>query len=147
MSDLSQQAAKLWPWLRPRLVLPLPMTAFGGLMSPYPNTTPNGTDILGGPIGWDMTPRALYVGVSIATTNNASNYWTIALRIITPGLTATTQGNVTTAALSANAWNVLTLDTFITSPWPAATYAVAYLSIAKTGTPGSLTVLPSLMVS
>ncbi len=144
MSDLARE---LWPWLRPRMVVPLPMTPFGGLTSPYPNTTPNGTALLGGPIGWDMTPRVLSCAVFVATTNNASNYWTITLNVVTSGGSVTAQGSVTTAAVSAGAWNVLTLDTFITSPWPAATYAVAYLTITKTGTPGSLTLLPSLMVS
>ena len=139
------QAADLYPYLRARLWLPLPFTPTGGVVSPF---SANGA-VLSAPIARDMAPRRLECGVFPSATNNGSNYWTITLTLQATGGGATTaQGSVTTSALTAGRWdNSLALSSFTTAAWDAATYAVAYLSLTKTGTPGALYLNPILWVS
>lgn len=139
------QAADLYPWLRARLWLPLPFTPSGGVASPF---SANGAAYVA-PIGRDATPRRLECGVFPVATNNGTNYWTITLTLQAAGGGGTTaQGSVNTSALAAGQWDSsLVLTSFTTSPWPAATYAVAYLSLTKTGTPGTLYLNPILWVS
>ena len=58
---------------------------------------------------------------------------------------ATSQGSVTTAAITAGRWEVLPLSTFTTSPWDLTSNAtVAGVSITKTGAPGALYVVGGL---
>lgn len=140
--NLPTLARDLYPWLRSRLALPLPFTPSAGVLSPF---SANGTPFVA-PIGWDMTPRALYCSVFVLTTNNGSNYWTVTLNIATTGGTITAQGSVDTSGITAGGWNTLTLSSFVTSPWPAATYAITTLSLTKTGTPGNLFLNPALFV-
>lgn len=142
--NLPTLARDLYPWLRSRLALPLPFTPSGGVTSPF---SANGTPFVA-PIGRDATPRRLEFGVFPVATNNGTNYWTITLNLLTPAGAATAQGSVNTSALTAGRWdNSLALSSFTTAAWDAATYAVVYLSLTKTGTPGALYLNPILWVS
>lgn len=143
MSNMGTLARDLYPWLRARLALSLPFTPSGGVTSPF---STSGINPFVAPIAWDMTPRALYCSVFVATTNNGSNYWTMTLNIVTPGGTVTAQGSVDTSAITAGGWNTLTLSSFTTAQWPAATYALASITLTKTGTPGNLYLNPALFV-
>lgn len=98
------------------------------------------------PIGRTCTPLRLECAVDPLATNNGSNYWTISLILLTPAGATTVQGSVNTSALTAGQWAVLSLTSFVTSPWDSATYSAVYLSIAKTGTPGGLYMHPTLWV-
>lgn len=83
--------------------------------------------------------------VFIATTNNASNYWTLTLRYITAGNTVTNVSTMTTAALAANTWARIASATF--SPATAPVSAFMFEIIATTtGAPGSLLVVPQLLI-
>ena len=143
--NLATLAKDLYPWLRARLWLPLPFTPSGGVTSPF---TANGTAYVA-PIAKDVTPRRLECGVFPSATNNGSNYWTITLTLRATGGGATTaQGSVNTSALTAGQWdNSLVLSSFTTAAWDATSFAVAYLSLTKTGTPGALYLNPILWVS
>lgn len=141
--NLPTLAKDLYPYLRARLWLPLPFTPTGGVVSPF---SANGA-VLSAPIGKDVTPRRLEIAVDPLATNNGSNYWTIGLVLLTPAGATTSQGSVNTSALTAGQWNTLTLDTFTTSTWDAATYAIVYVNLTKTGTPGALYLNPVLWVS
>ena len=143
--NLPTLARDLYPWLRARLWLSLPFTPLGGVTSPF---SANGNAYVA-PIGKDVTPRRLECGVFPSATNNGSNYWTITLTLqATGGGGTTAQGSVSTSALTAGRWdNSLALSSFTTAAWDAATYAVAYLSLTKTGTPGALYLNPILWVS
>ena len=139
------QAAELYPYLRGRLWLPLPFTPSGGVTSPF---SANGTAYVA-PIGRDATPRRLECAVFPVATNNGTNYWTITLTLQAAGGGGTTaQGSVNTSALAAGQWNSsLVLTSFTTPTWDATSFAIAYLSIVKTGTPGNLYLNPVLWVS
>ena len=139
------QAAELYPYIRPRLWLSLPFTPSGGVTSPF---SANGTAYVA-PVARDITPRRLEFGVFPVATNNGSNYWTITLTLQATGGGATTaQGSVTTSALTAGRWdNSLALSSFTTAAWDATSFAVVYLSLTKTGTPGALYLNPILWVS
>lgn len=124
---------------------PLPFTPSGGVVSPFMA----GSAVYAAPIGKTRTPLRLECAVFVATTNNASNYWTITLTLQAPGGTTVAQGSMNTSALTAGQWNVLSLTTFTTSPWDAGVYSVAYLTIAKAGAsalPGNLYLNPALWV-
>jgi len=56
------------------------------------------------------------------------------------------QGSVNTSVLTANNWQPLALTSFTTPSWDDLT-VFAYLGITKTGTPGGLYVLPTLLVT
>jgi hypothetical protein len=92
-----------------------------------------------------MQPQRLALQVYVATTNDATNYWTITLSIQNNGILIA-QGSVNTSALTASSWQSLALTSFATPSWDALT-AIAYLGITKTGTPGDLYVLPTLLVT
>lgn len=135
-------ARDLYPWIRARIAIPLPFSPSAGVTSPF---TANKTVYIA-PVGWECTPMAFYAATFVATTNNALNYWTIALNIIYAGA-ATSQGSVDTAAITAGQWEVLPLSTFTTSPWdPTSNATVAGVSITKTGAPGALYLAPSVYV-
>lgn len=139
------QAADLYPYLRARLWLPLPFTPTGGVVSPF---SANGA-VLSAPIARDMAPRRLECGVFPVATNNGTNYWTITLTLQAAGGGGTTaQGSVNTSALAAGQWDSsLVLTSFTTPTWDATSFAIVYLSIVKTGTPGNLYLNPVLWVS
>lgn len=138
----SALARDLYPWIRARIAMPLPFSPSAGVTSPF---TANATVYIA-PVGWECTPMAFYAATFVAATNNALNYWTITLNIIYAGV-ATSQGSVTTAAITAGQWEVLPLSTFTTSPWDLTSNAtVAGVSITKTGAPGALYLAPSVYV-
>ncbi|MFN8504455.1 hypothetical protein [Kouleothrix sp.] len=127
---------------RERPLTPAALVPHEGVISPYTtNANPYIT-----PIWRDCTPARLALGVSVLTTNNGSNYWTITLSTISPAGAIVAQGSVTTAALGPNLWLPLGLTTFATARWLASAISLAYLTIAKTGAPGALGLAPALYV-
>jgi len=78
--------------------------------------------------------------IYIVTTNDVSNYYSIEFRNSagTPYTTA-----VTTAALAANAWNLIT--GVLNIPVTAATDKMVYVYITETGSPGNLYMTPPNM--
>ena len=83
--------------------------------------------------------------VFVATTNNASNYWTLTLRYITAGNTITNVATITTAAIAANTWNRIATNTFSPATAPATSYMLEVIA-TLTGSPGSLLVVPQLLI-
>jgi hypothetical protein len=140
MSDIRRLAQELRPWLLASLALPIPF--YPRALPPY---TANAADIMDAPTWRPMQPQQLVLQVFVDTTNNATNYWTIALSIINNNVVAA-QGSINTSALTASSWQSLALTSFATPSWDALT-AIAYLGITKTGTPGDLYVLPTLLVT
>jgi hypothetical protein len=125
-----------------RAMTALPFVPHEGVVSPYvAGANPYIT-----PVWRDCTPARLSLGVSVLTTNNGSNYWTITLSTISPAGAIVVQGSVTTAALGPNLWLPLGLTTFATARWLASAVSLAYLTIAKTGAPGALGLAPILYV-
>ena len=119
----------------------LPFAARDGVVSPF---SANGNP-LAAPIWRACTPARLALSV-YCLTNDATNYWSITLYIIGPAGFAFSQGSVTTSALAAGQWLPLALTTFVTARWVASAFSVAYLSIAKVGTPGTIEIAPALYV-
>lgn len=140
MSDIRRLAQELRPWLLASLALPIPF--YPRALPPY---TANAADIMDAPTWRPMQPQRLALQVYVATTNDATNYWTITLSIQNNGILIA-QGSVNTSALTASSWQTLSLSSFVTPSWDALT-AIAYLGITKTGTPGGLYVLPTLLVT
>ena len=125
-----------------RAMTALPFVPHEGVVSPYTtNANPYIT-----PVWRDCTPARLSLGVSVLTTNNGANFWTITLSTISPAGAIVVQGSVTTAALGPNLWLPLGLTTFATARWLASAVSLAYLTIAKTGAPGALGLAPILYV-
>lgn len=135
-----------YPLLRARLWMALPFTPGGGLISPFAAASSGAIPFIA-PIGRDVIPQRMDCGVDALATNNGSNYWTIALSILTPAGAATSQGSVNTSALTAGQWNTISLTSFTTALWDAATYSIAFLTIVKTGNPGNLYLSPVLWVT
>jgi hypothetical protein len=75
------------------------------------------------------------------TTNNASNFWTIALQGFTGGV-GTTLDSFTTAALTVNA--LTTQHRALTTALTAGQYDFLALIATKTGAPGTLLLIPHL---
>lgn len=140
LARVQEQAGRLATRERP--LTPLPFVSHEGVISPYvAGANPYIT-----PVWRDCTPARLALGVSVLTTNNGSNYWTITLSTISPAGAIVAQGSVTTAALGPNLWLPLGLTTFATARWLASAVSLAYLTIAKTGAPGALGLAPILYV-
>lgn len=128
--------------VRERAMTALPFVPHEGVISPYvAGANPYIT-----PVWRDCTPARLALGVAVLTTNNGANFWTITLSTISPAGAIVAQGSVTTAALGPNLWLPLSLTTFATARWLTSAVSLAYLTIAKTGTPGALGLAPALYV-
>jgi hypothetical protein len=117
--------------------------------APHANTaTTTNNDNVGriahnGDLDWLLYRFA--AAVFVATTNNASNYWTLTLRYITAGNTVTAVTTVTTAAIAANVWNRIATNTFSPVTAPATAFMLEVIA-STTGAPGSLLVVPQLMI-
>jgi len=86
---------------------------------------------------WPVNVLAFYCSVFVSTTNNATNFWTIALVDSTGGAVA----SVSTAAIAANTWTRLS-DLTITQPASASPRLV----IVPTATlsPGAIFIVPAV---
>ncbi len=110
----------------------LPMVSYGSLGS---GITVNSI-VCGAAIGYACTLRRMHVNTYVATTNNGSHYWTVALINTSTGATIT---SFTTASDSADTWYnhaVTGLSTAL-----ATTDKSVYIYVTKTGSPGALNVL------
>jgi hypothetical protein len=79
----------------------------------------------------------------IASTNDASNFWTLQLRYITAGNTITNVASMTTAAIAPNTWNRIATNTFSPATAPITVYMFEVIA-NKTGSPGTLLCIPQL---
>lgn len=89
-------------------------------------------------IPWSVNVLAFYVSVYVDTTNNGTNFWTLAL-FSAPSNTAI--ASVTTAAIAANTFRRL-VDLTITQP--AASDTEFYLLVTATLAPGAIVVNPAV---
>lgn len=81
------------------------------------------------------------VTTMVNTTNDGSNYWTFVLR----NTAGSTIASFTTAADTAGVWTGHEVTSGWTNP-VAATNKMFYIKIDKTGSPGSIYIVPSLWV-
>lgn len=87
---------------------------------------------------WASYILAFYVSVYVNTTNNGTNFWTIALT----NHTGVPYTSVTTAAISANTWTRLSVTTGITQP--GATDPAMEIIPTATLSPGAIYIVPSV---
>lgn len=73
-----------------------------------------------------------------SSPNDGSNYWTVTLKVDT-----TTDGTLTTSAMTANVTDIFSVSVPLVVRSPT---RYLLISIAKTGAPGSLYLVPRLMV-
>jgi hypothetical protein len=99
--------------------------------------TASATYPYGGTVDRSMTLTQWSQSLYVATTNNGSNYWTITMKRITDGATV---NSISTSAISANTWTLLTDTTFSISSLTTSDVGL-YLECTKTGSPGSLYIL------
>ncbi|NIP97657.1 MAG: hypothetical protein GWO24_31190 [Akkermansiaceae bacterium] len=107
----------------------LPFTTKDYLPSNH-STSP--ANLFSGTIPRTMTIRSWFQGVYVATTNDGSNYWTIAL--VENDLTSI--ASLDTSGMSAGAWSVLSeagIDTEV-----GASDVALMVRVTKTGSPGNL---------
>ena len=90
------------------------------------------------PIPWEAYVLAFYCSVYVNTTNNGTNFWTIALF---GAPSNNTVASVTTAAISANTFTRLS-DTTITQP--TSTDTEFYILATATLSPGSIAIHPAV---
>lgn len=119
-------------WLGP--VSPIPFQLWAGAPPPY--TAANAILFYPAPQSLSFVVNSLTYGVFIATTNNASNYWTIVLETDTGAIDTRT-----TASLAANTITTIPVTT-ISGVKTANTYM--RITISKTGSPGGLTITANL---
>jgi len=86
---------------------------------------------------WEIYALAWYVTVFVATTNNGTNFWTLALQ----DSAGSTLASLSTAAISANTWTRLS-TTSITQP--GASNPVFTLRPTATLSPGAIFIVPAL---
>lgn len=111
------------PWAQ-RAVNPFPLASSGGFWGESPQP-------------WAMSVLAWYVSVFVATTNNGTNYWTLAL-VNSAGSTLAT---LATNAISANTWTRLSTTTITQPSTSNVTFSI---SATATLSPGSIFIVPVL---
>lgn len=89
-------------------------------------------------IPWAVNVLAFYCSVFVLTTNNGTNFWTLAL-IASPS--STTVASVTTSASSANTWTRLS---DLTISQPATTDIGLTIQATATLSPGAIFIFPSV---
>jgi hypothetical protein len=95
-------------------------------------------------LGKDTTLKSMYVTAYVATTNNGSNYWTIALK----DAGAATLASVNTSGGSAGAWTSYSTTGLSVSLTIASNDKFLYVEVSKTGSPGALSLgCPSCFVT
>ena len=112
------------PWSQ-RVLNPFPLASSGGVWGEMPQP-------------WPVNVLAFYCTVFVSTTNNGTNFWTIAV-FGAPSNTAI--ASVTTAAIAANTFSRLS-DLTITQP--ASTDTEFYILCTATLSPGSLILHPAV---
>lgn len=145
MNDLVRELERLKGELAALKVRERPLLALPFYPRALPPYTATAADIMDALIWRAMRPQRLALQVYVDATNNATNYWTITLSIQNNG-TLITQGSVNTSTLTPGTWQPLALTSFATTTWDDLTQ-IAYLGVAKTGTPGGLYPLSTLLVA
>jgi hypothetical protein len=91
-------------------------------------------------VGRNLNLRRWWVAVSVDTTNDGTNYWTLRLSAPLAGVLA----SVNTSAIAPDTWTTLTTATFALSAILAATEPYLLIESIATGTPGALSLAPGL---
>ena len=112
----------------PRATNPIALGASGAILGDFPWAARS------------LTVLAINLCVVVTATNNGTNYWTIQ---ICDTYNATTYASVTTAALTPGVWGVLAPASL---PAIAATEVVLSVRAVATNTPGSIYIVPELIV-
>lgn len=110
-----------------RILNPFPLASSGSAAGDFPQSR-------------TVVILAALISVYVATTNNGSNYWTIDVK----DLSGTTVASVTTAAIAANVGARLAAAS-ITQP--VAGNALIFVQATATGSPGSIYIVPELIVA
>jgi hypothetical protein len=129
-------------WVTPDVKI-LPFDAPRGNTATTTNNDNVGRLCHNGDLDWLLYRFAASVFVS--GTNNASNFWTLTCRYITAGNTVTNIASMSTAAIAANTWNRIATATFSPVTAPATAFMLEVIA-STTGAPGSLLVVPQLMI-
>lgn len=108
--------------------------------NPFPLAS-SGTEAGYFPFSQTWSVLAVSYAVFVVTTNNGSNYWTIAMNGLN---SATAIATVTTSAISANTWTRITAAS-ITQPSTSDVGAQPLLT--ATGSPGAIYLVPEIMVA
>ena len=118
----------------------LPFAAYSVL--PYLSST-SGVDPFAVTISRSCTIQYWYQSVHVATTNNASNYWSLVLRRMSDGAVIQT---LTTSAISASTWSVVSATDMADAL--TAAHVGLYIRVTKVGGPGALTMAaPAMFVT
>lgn len=117
---------------RPPLYLPIAQR----VLNPFPLASSGG---VWGDIGqpWPVSLLALYATVYVDTTNSGASYWTVALK----DLAGTVLAAFTTASIAANTTTRFAVTSFTQ---PAASNMQLYLQLTATGSPGAISLYPSV---
>lgn len=95
-------------------------------------------------LGYTCTLRSMYVTAFVATTNNGSNYWTIALK----DAGSATLASVNTSGGSAGTWTSYSTTGLSVALTIASNDKFLYIEVSKTGSPGNLSLgCPSCFVT
>jgi len=108
----------------------LPFGVFGAISPMAVAADPYGTSL-----DRTITPVSLTHTCIVTTTNDGSNYWRIRLLAISGGTVAT----VTTAAVAADTWVILTTSSFSISPITTSNVGL-YVEVDKVGSPGPISI-------
>lgn len=90
----------------------------------------------------NMTITKLRVNAFVATTNDASNYWTVELKKITAANVATTIMSINTSASSPGAW--VAYEDAVAEIIDGSTYLALEVTVVKTGAPGNF--YPAILI-
>lgn len=123
-SEVKETPALYLPWTQ-RVLNPFPLAsssfAWGDMGQP-----------------WAITILAWYCSVYVLTTNNATNYWTIALQ----NASGATLASFTTAAIAVTTWSRFVITSGITQP--AASNGALVITATATLSPGAIFIAPAL---
>ena len=113
------------PWAQ-RVLNSFPLASSGGAWGETPQP-------------WEINVLSWYVTVFVVTTNNGTNFWTLALQ----NDAGVQLASLSTSAIAANAWTRLSTTT-ITQP--ATTNTAFTLRPTATLSPGAIFIVPSLAI-
>lgn len=114
------------PWSQ-RALNPFPLASSGGTWGDMPQP-------------WAVSLLTWTVTLDVITTNNATNYWTVAL---IEGTTGNTLASFTTAAIAANAVTRFSIPAASITQ-PAAANSFVGIKLTATLNPGAIFIFPAL---
>lgn len=115
-----------------------------GNATPFPNTLAANTGVYVAvkQQAYAWLHERCEIGWYVNTTNNASNYWTIAVVAVSSSGARTILASINTSAAAANTYNVTSITSFASNPTTATGAVWIQIELTKTGTPGSIYMYP-----